>query len=241
MKHLFGTFKLRLGGTHFLIKRLKNVRTVVACNITRVMNIVDIKTPAAKIRACKNIVTGADDLSAIRNPCAVKAIVPGLRHKSEAGAVALGVEPGGLSGAIIAMQAQLNTQGLKADGFLIEELIADAVGELLVGIRRSTGIGLSLTLAVGGTAVELLQDTATLILPAPRSTIEAAIKCLKLATLLMGYRGRPAPDLGITLDSVEALCEFAVNDPDVYELEINPLILTASRALVADAVLIMKG
>ena len=56
VEHPFGTIKMRMGATHFLMKRLKNVRTeiafaVLAYNLTRVMNIIGIKPLMAAIRA----------------------------------------------------------------------------------------------------------------------------------------------------------------------------------------------
>jgi len=56
VEHPFGTLKMRMGATHFLMKRLKNVRTemalsVLAYNLTRVMNIIGIQPLMAAIRA----------------------------------------------------------------------------------------------------------------------------------------------------------------------------------------------
>jgi acyl-CoA synthetase (NDP forming) len=187
------------------------------------------------------VVQGPDDLPEIACACALKAIVPGLLHKTEAGAVALNIAPEALPKEITAMAARLVEQGLEPEAFLIEEMIQDPIGELLVGIRRVPDIGPVLTLAIGGVAVELMQDTATLILPAPRAEIEAKLRSLKLAPLIVGYRGRPAAELATTLNAIEALCAFATQNPDIAELEVNPLLLTQTRAVIADAVLTLKG
>jgi len=187
------------------------------------------------------VVQGPDDLPEITSTCALKAIVPGLLHKTEAGAVALNIAPNDLFNEIASMAARLAEQGLEPEGFLIEEMIREPVGELLVGIRLVPDIGPVLTLAIGGVAVELMQDTATLILPAPRAETEATLRSLKLAPLILGYRGRPAADLTSTLDAIGALCAFVTRNPAIAELEVNPLLLTQSRAVIADAVLTLKG
>ncbi|KIC18902.1 hypothetical protein RA20_13000 [Leisingera sp. ANG-Vp] len=187
------------------------------------------------------VADGPGNLPEIPCICAVKAIVPGLLHKTEAGAVALNIAPEDLSAAISTMAERLAEQNLEAEGFLIEEMIQDPVGELLVGIRHVPDIGLTLTLAIGGIAVELMQDTATLILPVQRPEIEAALKGLKLAPLILGYRGRPAADLAATLAAIEAVCAFASENIEIAELEVNPLLLTQTRAVIADAVLTLKG
>jgi acyl-CoA synthetase (NDP forming) len=187
------------------------------------------------------VIQGLDELPDVTCTCALKAIVPGLLHKTEAGAVALNIAPNDLSQEITALRARLAEQGLEPEGFLIEEMIRDPIGELLVGIRCVPDIGPVLTLAIGGVAVELMQDTATLILPAPRAEIETTLRSLKLAPLILGYRGRPATDLATALDAIDALCAFATQNPDVAELEVNPLLLTQTRAVIADAVLTLKG
>ncbi|WP_421701798.1 acetate--CoA ligase family protein [Aliiroseovarius sp.] len=185
--------------------------------------------------------TGAGGLPDLPGPVALKALVPGLLHKTEAGAVALDISSADLPGAISAMADRLEAQDLTPAGFLVEEMIPAPVAELLVGLRRVEGIGLVLTLAVGGVAVELMGDSATLILPAPRGEVETALRGLKLAPLLTGYRGRPAVPMDRVLDAIEALAAHVRSYPDITELEINPLLLTETRAVVADAVLTLKG
>ena len=184
---------------------------------------------------------GPEGVPDIPCTCALKAIVPGLLHKTEAGAVALNIAPEDLPAAVRSMTGRLAEQGLEAEGCLIEEMIQGPVAELLAGMRREPDIGRTLTLAIGGIAVELMQATAALILPAPRADIEAALKGLKLAPLILGYSGRPAADLAAALDAIEVLCAFAAGNPEIAELEVNPLLLTQSRAVVADAVLTLKG
>ncbi|MBE1284021.1 MAG: hypothetical protein GJ676_11985 [Rhodobacteraceae bacterium] len=187
------------------------------------------------------VVHGPGPLPEIPCHCALKAIVPGLLHKTEAGAVTLNISADDLPDEISAMTARLSEKGLEAQGFLIEEMIQNSVGELLVGIRQVPDIGPVLTLAIGGVAVELLQDTSTLILPATRAEIKNALHSLKLAPLILGYRGRPSADPTAILDAIEGLCAYAIQNPDIAELEVNPLLLTQSRAVIADAVLTLRG
>lgn len=187
------------------------------------------------------VVSGIDDLPEILCTCALKAIVPGLLHKTEVGAVTLNIDPSGLPYALREMKTRLRARDLQPDGYLIEEMIAAPVAELLVGLRRVPGIGTALTLAVGGVAVELLNDSATLILPVARSEIEAALHGLKLSPLLCGYRGRSRADMKRVLDAIKALADHVMAHPEIAELEINPLLLTETRAVIADAALTLKG
>src|SRR3546814_14283967 len=79
-------------------------------------------------------------------------------------------------------------------GLYVERMVAAPLAELLVGITRDPPFGLVMTLGSGGELVEILRDTATLLLPATRGEIEAAIADLRPAPLLKGSRGRPQGD-----------------------------------------------
>jgi hypothetical protein len=99
-----------------------------------------------------------------------------------------------------------------------------------------------MTLGSGGVLVELLQDSATLLLPASREEIEAALRGLKLFPLLDGYRGRPKGDLAAAIAAIAGIGAFvAANAEAIEELDINPLIVCAEGAWIADALLVTRA
>ncbi len=181
-------------------------------------------------------------LDQLRFPVALKALSPQLTHKSELDAVSLNLpDAASVKAAIGAMRHALASRapGMKVERYLIEEMVTDGLGELLIGIRRVAGIGLALTLGSGGVAAELLGDRVTLLLPAGRQRIEAALRQLKLFPLLEGWRGRPRADVRAALDVIEALARFAQCRPGLSEVEINPLIVrpVGKGAFAVDALL----
>ena len=155
----------------------------------------------------------------------------GVAHKSEAGAVALN-----LHNVEEVMAAARRMQGV--DGFLVEEMIGGSVAEILVGVTRdATGLHL-LTVGSGGVMTELMADTASLLLPAAREDIAAALGGLKVARLLEGFRGKPAADITAVLDAIEAVCHYAVaNAGRLIELDVNPLIACEEGAFAVDALI----
>ena len=97
---------------------------------------------------------------------------------------------------------------------------------------------MAMTLAGGGTMVELLRDATTLLLPASRADIARALAGLKVAQLLAGWRGKPAGDLEATIDAIAAIARFALTNADsLVELDVNPLIVTPHGATAADVLL----
>ena len=199
---------------------------------------------AAGVAVPEGVVTGAADApraaETLGFPVAVKLVSAALPHKSEAGAVALGLaSPLEVARAVAEMTVSVKARaGIEAESFLVERLVTGAVAELLVGVRRVEGFGLALTIAGGGTMVELLRDAVTLLLPASRSEIAEALAGLKVAQLLAGWRGKPAGDVEAAIDAIAAIAGFALAQRDsLIELDVNPLIVTSQGATAADVLL----
>ena len=162
-------------------------------------------------------------------PVAVKAVGRGLAHKSERGAVRLGIEaPAGIEAAARALLPL-------GDGLLVERMVGDGVAEVIVGLSRDPQVGLVLVVGSGGDLVELAGDRVVLLAPAPREEIEAALSELNAAALVDGFRGRPAGDRAALVDAVLAVQRFALERADrLLELDVNPLIVRPEgRGVVA--------
>jgi acyl-CoA synthetase (NDP forming) len=168
---------------------------------------------------------------ALGYPVALKAL--GVAHKSETGAVRLHIrDAAGVRAAADAM-AGLGT------GLYVERMVEGGVAELIVGVTRDALFGPVMTVGTGGVLVELLQDTATLLLPPTRGEIEDALRGLKLFPLLDGFRGRAKGDIEAAIDAIAAIADFALV-ADVVEMDVNPLIVCAEGrgAWVADALMV---
>jgi len=154
----------------------------------------------------------------------------GFAHKTEANAVRLNLKT--------IEEVHDAIADMPADTFLLEEMISDGVAELLVGITSDPAHGFMLTIGVGGTLTELLEDTQTLLVPASRTCINQSLKRLKCSKLLDGYRGKPAASVEKILDAIEAIQTYVIaNSDDVSEVEINPLVCTPTRAVAVDALI----
>ena len=168
-------------------------------------------------------------------PVAVKAL--GVTHKSELGAVKLNLKD---AESVSAAAHDLGTLG---NGLYVERMVQGGVAELIVGFTRDPMFGSVMTLGSGGVLVELLRDSATLMLPASRDEVEAALRGLKLFPLLDGFRGRPKADLAAAIDAILGIAGFVLaNAEKIEELDINPLIVCAEGkgAWIADALLVLR-
>lgn len=175
----------------------------------------------------------AADLAAeLGFPVVVKALSPALAHKSEAGGVRVGLTDREAVREAVRSMASLVDQYL-VDRFLVEQMVQEPVAELIVGVHRDPQYGHALTLGAGGVLVELVRDTATLLLPASRGQVEEALASLRIRPVLQGFRGGPQGDVAAAVDAVHAVARYA-HHAAVAEIDVNPLlVLPSGRGAVA--------
>ena len=173
---------------------------------------------------------------ALGYPVALKAL--GVAHKSELGAVRLNLRTGEDVGAAAAALLPLGS------GLYVEKMVLGGVAELIVGVTRDPLFGPVMTIGTGGVLVELIKDSATLLLPASRGEVEAALKGLKMYPLLDGYRGRAKGDVDAAVDAIMGITAFVSDHAEsIEELDINPLIVCGEGqgAWIADALLVLSS
>jgi acyl-CoA synthetase (NDP forming) len=178
-------------------------------------------------------------------PVVLKACGTAFAHKSDLGAVRLGLQsPEDVLAAAESIRAAVSAHGLSVESFLIEHMVEGGVAELIVGIQRDEQFGLALVIGSGGVLVELIGDSASLLLPTDRMSVERALMSLKVATLLRGFRGKPAGDIGAAVDAILSVAAFAESHWEtLQELDVNPLIvLPQGQGVVAvDALVCLHG
>ena len=162
------------------------------------------------------------DVAGLTPPYALKGL--GFAHKTEAGAVRLG---------LTSLKGQAPMPG--ATGYLVEEMVTGAVAEVLLGLRRDPVYGVTLTLGMGGVTAEVLADTVTLVLPVTEAEVLAAARGLRLWPLLDGYRGRPRADMASVAAMAARLGALMLADDSLEEIEINPVMVRETGAVAVDA------
>jgi len=188
-----------------------------------------IATPSRRVCASREQAHAA--LAALPGPVAVKLLDAGITHKSEAGGVFLGVRDAG------ELDRALDT--LEAAGHrrcLVESMAPPGV-DLLAGASRDPVFGPVVLLGLGGVVAEALADVAVALAPLPAAEAAGLAGQLAGRALLDGFRGAPVADrdaLGLVLARLGGL---VAAHPEIEEVEINPLRITADGLLALDAVL----
>jgi acyl-CoA synthetase (NDP forming) len=165
---------------------------------------------------------------------ALKAIAPGLVHKTEADAVRLKLMPDDVQSAARDMAQRLRSVGHAPDGFLVQRMAAAGV-EMIVGVVHDRQFGPVVACGAGGILVELLKDVSVRLAPLSRQDAEEMVRELKTYPLLTGYRGGPKYDELALVDAILRLGVMVEDLPQIAELDLNPILVHTRGATIVDA------
>jgi len=167
---------------------------------------------------------------------ALKAIGPGLLHKTEAGAVEVGLAAEEVKRAAEEMLDRVKQKGFAVTGFLVQEMISDAV-EMFVGVARDPTFGPLIACGAGGTLVELVKDVSVGLPPLTKQDAQIMVRSLKTHQILEGYRGGPQYDEGALEETILRISQMVEISPGVAELDLNPLMVLqeGKGAIVVDS------
>ncbi len=165
---------------------------------------------------------------------ALKAIAPGVVHKSEVGAIRLGLGPEQVLAGAQELAAHLRTSGITPDGFLVQRMAAPGV-EMIVGVVHDRQFGPVIACGAGGVLVELIKDVSVRLTPLVEEEAEAMVRELKTYPLLTGYRGAPAHDVPALVDAILRVSTMVEELPQIAELDLNPILVHERGATIADA------
>ena len=169
-------------------------------------------------------------------PLAAKIVSPDILHKSDAGGVAIGIKDTGELADVFNRFRSLTG----FDGVLVEPMLSGV--ELIVGGKVDYQFGPVVLLGIGGTSVEIYQDTAVRMAPLSEIDIRSMVAGLKGSRLLTGYRGSRPIDMDrmaqLLMRFSTLLTEMA---EQVESIDLNPVICSETDCMVADARIILRS
>jgi acyl-CoA synthetase (NDP forming) len=188
--------------------------------------------PVASVASVTNVYDAVAEAMRTGFPVALKAQGSTLLHKSEAGAVKLGLQDEReVREAYLELQSRL---GARMESAIVQQMIADGV-EVMVGATADPMFGHVVVYGAGGTLVELLADVSTRINPLTDRDAEDMIEELRSSKLLRGFRGAPAVDRAAARDVLLRVSALLTICPEIRELDINPLKVLERGAVAVDA------
>jgi acetyltransferase len=181
----------------------------------------------------------AEGIIAEHGACVIKILSDDISHKSDVGGVRLGLEhPHEAENAAADMLRRIGQlmPDARIAGFTVQPMIRrPRAHELILGVSVDPSFGPLMMFGAGGTAVEVLRDTAHALPPLDLNLARDMIQQTRISRLLEGYRDRPAADLDRIAESLVRLSYLAAHHCAIREIDINPLLADDKGVIALDA------
>lgn len=175
-------------------------------------------------------------------PVVLKIVSPDIVHKSDAGGVKLGLKTtkqvGKAYDDILLTVRQRHPQAM-IQGVSVQKMARPGV-EVIIGMSKDAQFGPVLMFGLGGILVEVLKDISFRIVPLTKRDAGEMIREIKGYPLLEGYRGQEPVDVSNLEEWLLKVSDFVEQNPEVKELDLNPIFAYSDGAVAVDARLILE-
>jgi acetyl coenzyme A synthetase (ADP forming)-like protein len=165
---------------------------------------------------------------------ALKAIAPTLVHKTDVGAVRLGLAASDVALEARRLAESVRAHGHEPTGFLVQPMAPTGV-ELLLGVVQDPTFGAVVACGAGGVTAEVLKDVAVGVAPLTDLDAHDMVRSLRTFPLLDGFRGTAKCDVAAIEDALLRLSAMVERHPQIVELDANPLVAHPGGAVIVDA------
>ncbi len=194
--------------------------------------------PVVAESVAKDISDAAAAAENIGFPVVVKGLGRTLMHKTEKGLVCVNVNNrAAVEQAAVGIAERAGTD---LEGFLVQPYVTGK-RELVAGVFTDEQYGSVIMFGLGGVLTEVLSDVSFRLAPLSRADARHMIEEIRAVKILDAFRGEEAVDREALVDILVNLSEMVVENPDIREVDINPLIITPQGQPVAVDALIIKG
>ncbi len=199
--------------------------------------------PVTKFKVVKTraeALLAADELGF---PVVLKIVSPDIIHKSDVGGVILNLKTSQeISDAYGDLLKRIKCRVPKATitGVLVEEMALSPAVEVIVGATKDRHFGPTIMFGLGGIFVEALKDVSFRIAPITEIDALDMIKEVKAYPLLKGYRNTPPSDINAIKDILMRVSKMVIENPEIKELDLNPILVYEKSAKVVDARIILE-
>jgi len=171
-------------------------------------------------------------------PVVMKLIADDVVHKSDAGAVKLNIRNNDDAEKNFDELMKIPSKSEKK--ITIQKMAEEPIAEIIIGMTTDPQFGPALMFGIGGILVELLEDVSFRIAPIERFDAGEMIHEIKGFPLLDGFRGKPKADIEAIIDTLLKVSDLVIQNPEIYEMDLNPIFIYNSGLICVDARIILK-
>ena len=178
------------------------------------------------------VASACDAADNLGYPVVLKAVSRHLVHKSDVGAVKLGLND---RDELQAAWLSIHRTIANLEGCLVATM-EQGEAELILGLTNDPEFGPMVLFGFGGVMAELIDDVKLVPAPVGEQRVKTLLSELALAPILTGVRGRPPLDIELVATMISRLSWLAVDAKDwLSELDLNPVLINPTGAVVVDA------
>jgi acetyltransferase len=185
------------------------------------------------------MVTGLDEAveaaDACGYPVVIKAVAPGLVHKTDVGAVRVDIRTRQeLEMAFGDLVRKVGEAEIDLEGVLVQRFVSGG-RETIIGMTTDAVLGPVLMFGLGGIYVEVLRDVAFRVPPVSDLDAEEMLGSIRGAKLLQAVRGEAAVDRAAIVETIQRISQLVMDHPAIEELDINPFLAFPEGGMAVDA------
>lgn len=188
-----------------------------------VMEAYGVPTAAHRMaRDAEEAVAAAADLGF---PVVLKAVAPGLVHKTEEGGVVLGLEdPEAVRAAYGDIEGSSQAwEEARLEGVVVQPMVSGG-REVILGMTTEPNFGRLIMFGLGGIYVEALGDVTFRLQPVSDLDAREMVRSIRGAALLEGVRGEPPVDFELLAEMLQRISQLVEDHPEIAELDVNPFL-----------------
>ena len=175
-------------------------------------------------------------------PVVLKIVSPDVIHKSDSGGVKLSINSvTEVKKAYDEILKKVRKQYPHAviHGVSVQKMIQPGT-EVIVGTSKDPQFGPVIMFGLGGIFVELLKDVSFRVIPVEQRDAQEMIKEIKGYPLLQGYRGKEPANISALVEIILKISKLIEENPQIKELELNPIFAYRNKAVAVDARIILE-
>lgn len=208
---------------------------IVEFQAQEVLRAYGLPTPKTVLaRSSDEAVAAAEEIG---YPVVLKIASPDISHKSDVGGVKVNLRNATEvmeTFKDITARAQRLRQEAYIAGCLVQEMAPPGVKEVIIGFKRDEEFGPMLMFGLGGIYVEIMKDISFRLAPLSRQDAFEIVREIKSYMLLKGIKGEQPVNFTALEDIIMVMSQMALDLPQVWEAEFNPVLINHEKAIVAD-------
>ena len=190
--------------------------------------------PVPEFRHCTSPEEAVKAAGQVGYPVVMKVVSPDILHKSDVGGVKIGLESDeAVEAAFQDIKGAARTRGTFSGVILYH--VQDQGTEIIIGATYDNQFEHAIMFGLGGIFVEVLKDVSFRLIPITESDAHEMIKEIKAYPVLTGIRGQPPRDVDAVVDALMKVSTMVEENPEIRELDLNPVFVYEKGLTVIDA------